>query len=65
MKGPALAAVIAAAICCLAPALVLLLGTIGLSAWLAWLDFAWLPALALTLGLAGWALIRHYRRKEI
>ena len=47
-----------------APLLVLLLGVVGLSAWLAWLDYVLLPALVLFLGLAAWALIRRHMRRE-
>jgi len=36
-----------AVICCFTPALVILLGAIGLSAWLGWLDFVLLPALVI------------------
>ena len=50
-----------AAVCCFTPALVLLLAAVGLSAWLAWLDYALLPALVLFLGLTAYALVR--RRK--
>jgi mercuric ion transport protein len=50
-----------AAVCCFTPALVLLLGALGLSAWLAWLDFVLLPALVLFLGLTAYALLRRRR----
>lgn len=50
-----------AAVCCFTPALVLLLAAIGLSAWLAWLDYVLLPALALFLGITAYALIRRRR----
>ena len=50
-----------AAICCFTPALVLLLGAFGLSAWLAWLDYVLLPALVLFLGLTAYALVRRRR----
>jgi mercuric ion transport protein len=50
-----------AAVCCFTPALVLLLGAVGLSAWLAWLDYVLLPALLLFLAITGYALVR--RRK--
>ncbi len=53
-----------AAICCFTPALVLLLGAVGLSAWLAWLDYVLLPALVLFLGITAWALVRRHGRKE-
>ena len=50
-----------AAVCCFTPALVLLLGALGLSAWLAWLDYVLLPALVLFLGLTAYALVRRRR----
>jgi mercuric ion transport protein len=50
-----------AALCCFTPALVLLLGALGLSAWLAWLDYVLLPALVLFLGLTAYALVRRRR----
>ncbi|EKF07934.1 MAG: mercury resistance system transport protein MerF [Thalassospira sp.] len=50
-----------AAICCFTPALVLLLGAIGLSAWLAWLDYVLLPALVIFLGITAFALFRRSR----
>ena len=49
------------AICCFTPALVLLLGALGLSAWLGWLDYVLLPALAVFLGLTAWAVYRLRR----
>ena len=52
-----------AAICCFTPALVLLLGAVGLSAWLAWLDYVLLPALILFLGITVYALIRIQRAR--
>jgi mercuric ion transport protein len=48
-----------AAVCCFTPALVLLLGALGLSAWLAWLDYLLLPVLVLFLGITGYALLRR------
>lgn len=54
-----------AAICCFTQALVVLLGVLGLSAWLAWLDYVLLPALMLFLGMTAYALIlRHKRGKK-
>ena len=47
-----------AAICCFTPALVILLGAVGFSAWLAWLDFVLLPTLALFLGVTVFAALR-------
>lgn len=45
-----------AAICCATPILVISLGAVGLSAWVAGLDFVLLPALAIFLALTGYAL---------
>lgn len=50
-----------AAICCFTPALGLLLGALGLSAWLGWLDYVLLPALALFLGITAYGLWRRQR----
>lgn len=52
-----------AALCCFTPALVVLLGGVGLSAWLAWLDYVLLPALVFFLGLTAWALVRMQRHR--
>jgi mercuric ion transport protein len=54
---------VVAAVCCFTPALVLLLGGIGLSAWLAWLDYVLFPALVFFLGLTGFALMRMQRAR--
>ena len=48
-----------AALCCFTPILVTLLGTVGLSAWLGWLDYVLFPALAGFLGLTAYALVRR------
>lgn len=45
-----------AAVCCFTPALVVLLGAAGLSAWLGWLDYALFPALFASMGLVAHAL---------
>ena len=49
------------AICCFTPALVLLLGAIGLSAWLAWADYLLLPALAAFMAIAALGFYRVRR----
>ena len=49
-----------AALCCATPVLVILLGAVGLSAWIGWLDYILIPALALFLGITIYAL-RHRR----
>lgn len=52
---------IIAAICCFTPFLVILLGAVGLSAWLGWLDIVLLPALAIFLVITGYALWKRSR----
>jgi mercuric ion transport protein len=49
------------AICCFTPALVPLLGAVGLSAWLGWLDYVLFPALILFLGMTAYGLWRRRR----
>ena len=46
------------AVCCFTPALVILLGSVGLSAWLVWLDYILLPLLAAFIALTLLALMR-------
>lgn len=45
------------AICCFTPALVVLMGVIGLSTWLAWLDYILIPILVLFTGITIVALV--------
>jgi len=45
-----------AALCCFTPVLVVLLGAVGLSATLGWLDYVLPPALIFFIGLTGFAL---------
>ncbi|MCE8008285.1 MAG: hypothetical protein B7X55_01295 [Rhodobacterales bacterium 34-62-10] len=52
-----------AALCCFTPVLVVLLGAVGLSAWLGWLDYVLLPALAFFIGLTAYAVWRRQRRQ--
>ncbi|MDX1513036.1 MAG: mercury resistance system transport protein MerF [Gammaproteobacteria bacterium] len=52
------------AICCFTPVLVIGLGAIGLSAWLAWLDYVLLPmfiAFSAVALLGGWLVVRARR----
>ncbi len=53
---------VVAALCCFTPVLVLLLGAVGLTAALGWLDFVLLPALLGFLGIVAFALFRRSRR---
>ena len=55
---------VVAALCCATPLLAILLGAVGLSALVGWLDVVLLPAMALFLGITAWALIRRHGRKE-
>lgn len=48
-----------AALCCFTPVLVVLLGAVGLSAWLGWLDYVLFPVLAIFLGITVYALYRQ------
>ncbi|MFT5489656.1 MAG: mercuric ion transport protein [Paracoccaceae bacterium] len=50
-----------AAICCFTPALVILLGVIGLSSLVGMLDIVLLPALAIFLVITGYALWKRSR----
>ena len=43
------------ALCCFTPALVVLLGAVGLSAWLGWLDYVLLPLLGAFVSLMVYA----------
>ena len=51
-----IAGTVIAAVCCFTPALVILLGAVGLSAALGWLDFVLIPALLFFVSLTGFAL---------
>lgn len=50
-----------AVLCCFTPLLVVLLGAVGLSAWLGWLDYVLLPALALFIVITIYAAVRRLR----
>ena len=52
-----------AALCCFTPLLVVLLGAVGLSAALGWLDYVLLPAIALFVGLTIYALYRRQKSR--
>ncbi len=45
-----------AAVCCFTPALVVLLGIVGLSAFVGWLDYGLFPMLFASMGLVAYAL---------
>lgn len=52
-----------AAICCFTPALLVVLGAVGVSAWLGWLDFLLLPALGICLALVIYAALSKPRTR--
>jgi mercuric ion transport protein len=49
------------AVCCFTPVLIVLLGVVGLSAWLGWLDYVLLPALVLFLAVTAYAILQRRR----
>lgn len=49
------------ALCCFTPILVVILGTLGLSAWVGYLDYVLLPALGALIGLTIWSYSRYRR----
>ncbi len=51
------------ALCCFTPLLVVLLGVVGLSAALGWLDYVLFPALAFFIGLTIYAVYRRQKRQ--
>ena len=50
-----------AALCCFTPILVVVLGAVGFSAWLGWLDYVLFPALAVFITLTIYGLYRRQR----
>ena len=48
-----------AALCCFTPVLVVLLGVVGLSAAVGWLDYVLFPTLAVFIGITIYALIQR------
>lgn len=61
LLGIGVAGTVIAALCCFTPVLVVLLGAVGLSAAVGWLDYVLLPALALFAGITLYALVRRQR----
>lgn len=54
-----IAGTVIAAACCATPVLVILLGAVGLSAWVAGLDYVLIPALVAFIGVTVYALKRQ------
>jgi mercuric ion transport protein len=59
-----IAGTVIAAICCFTPVLVIALGAVGLSAWLGWLDYVLLPAMAVFLAITAYGLWLRQRNSE-
>ena len=49
---------VVAAVCCFTPLLVVLLGIVGLSAFIGWLDYVLLPVLAIFVSITLYAMIK-------
>ena len=64
LLGVGIVGSLVAAVCCFTPALVVLLGAVGLSAALAWLDYVLLPVLVLFLGVAVYAYNRRASKRS-
>lgn len=56
---------VVAALCCFTPLAVILLGWVGLSAWLGWLDYVLLPALGLFLALTVYGFYAAQRTRAV
>lgn len=56
---------VVAALCCFTPLLVVVLGAVGLSAWLGWIDYVLFPALAVFLAITAYALYAGTRKHEV
>ena len=54
-----------AALCCFTPLLVVLLGAVGLSAWIGWLDYVLLPAIAIFASVAIYGIVQNVRRRPM
>lgn len=61
LLGVGLVGALVTALCCFTPVLVVLLTAVGLSAVVGWLDYVLLPALAIFVALAAYALFRQRR----
>lgn len=64
LLGVGIVGTVIAALCCFSPVLVVLLGAVGLSAALGWLDYVLLPALAFFIGLTIYAVYRRIKNQS-
>lgn len=65
LLGVGIVGTVVAALCCFTPILVVLLGAVGLSAWLGWLDYVLLLVLLVFLGLTAYGLYRQHSRAHL
>lgn len=63
LLGTGIVGTVIVALCCFTPLLVVLLGVVGLSAALGWLDYVLFPALAFFIGLTIYAVYRRQSRQ--
>jgi mercuric ion transport protein len=63
LLGIGIGGTVVAVLCCFTPILVVLLGVVGLSAALGWLDYVLFPALAFFVGLTIYAVYRRQKRQ--
>jgi mercuric ion transport protein len=59
--GTGVAGAVVSLLCCLTPVLVVLLGALGLTAWIAKLDYVLIPLFVASIGLVIFAFIRRRR----
>ena len=64
LLGVGIVGTLIAAVCCFTPALVVVLGVVGLSAVVGWLDYVLLPALGAFVGITIYALVRPRRQQD-
>lgn len=64
LLGIGIVGTVIAALCCFTPVLVILLGVVGLSAVLGWIDYVLFPALAFFIALTVYAVWRRQRRQN-
>lgn len=62
LLGLGITGTVIAALCCFTPFLVVLLGAVGLSAVLGWIDYVLLPALGIFIAVTLYAVWRRSRR---
>jgi mercuric ion transport protein len=55
---------IVTALCCVTPVLVILMGVVGLSELVGYLDYVLLPALVIFIGITVYALIMRRRQRD-